>query len=82
MLYFGRVGSLWGLCVKVDSSWGEKVITARVKLCRYDPIARKSMVEYFRECSYIQLFLKYYKTAIVLPKFRYVLYKSAVVMPE
>jgi hypothetical protein len=27
MLYFGRVGSLWGLCTKVGSPWGEKVIT-------------------------------------------------------
>jgi hypothetical protein len=27
MLYFGRVGSLWGLCAKVGSSWGENVIT-------------------------------------------------------
>jgi hypothetical protein len=24
MLYFGRVGSLWGLCAKVGSSWGKK----------------------------------------------------------
>jgi len=29
MLYFGRVGSLWGLCAKVDSSWGENVITPK-----------------------------------------------------
>jgi hypothetical protein len=29
MLYFGRVGSLWGLCAKVGSSWGEKVITPK-----------------------------------------------------
>jgi hypothetical protein len=27
MLYFGQVGSLWELCAKVGSSWGEKVIT-------------------------------------------------------
>jgi hypothetical protein len=27
MLYFGRVGSLWGLCAKIGSSWGENVIT-------------------------------------------------------
>jgi hypothetical protein len=27
MLYFGRVGSLWGICTKVGSSWEEKVIT-------------------------------------------------------
>jgi len=27
MLYFGRIGSLWGLCAKVGSSWGEEVIT-------------------------------------------------------
>jgi hypothetical protein len=31
MLYFGRVGSLWGLCTKVGSSWGEKVITPKSK---------------------------------------------------
>jgi hypothetical protein len=27
MLYFGRVGSLWGLYAKVVSSWGKNVIT-------------------------------------------------------
>jgi hypothetical protein len=27
MHYFGRVGRLWGLCSKIGSSWGEKVIT-------------------------------------------------------
>jgi hypothetical protein len=27
MLYFGRVGSLLGLCAKVGSSWGEMIIT-------------------------------------------------------
>jgi len=32
MLYFGRVGSLWGLCAKIGSSWGEKVITPNKNL--------------------------------------------------
>jgi hypothetical protein len=27
MLYFGRVGSLWGLCAKIGNSWEENVIT-------------------------------------------------------
>jgi len=27
MLYFGRVGSLWGHCAFFGSSWGKKVIT-------------------------------------------------------
>jgi hypothetical protein len=29
MLYFDRVGSLWGLYAKVGSSWGKNVITPR-----------------------------------------------------
>jgi hypothetical protein len=27
MLYFGQVGSSWGVSAKVGSSWGEKLIT-------------------------------------------------------
>jgi len=31
MLYFGRVGSLWRICVKVGSLYRENVITPKVK---------------------------------------------------
>jgi hypothetical protein len=34
MLYFGRLGSLWGICTKVGSSWVKKVITPRIKEVR------------------------------------------------
>jgi hypothetical protein len=27
MLYFDRVGNLWGLYAKIGSSWGKKLIT-------------------------------------------------------
>jgi hypothetical protein len=31
MLYFGRIGSLWGHYAFFSSSWGEKVITPKKK---------------------------------------------------
>jgi len=31
IIYFDRVGSLWGLCAKVDCSWRKNVITPKYK---------------------------------------------------
>jgi len=32
MVYFGRIGSSWGIIAKVGSSWGENVITHKYNM--------------------------------------------------
>jgi hypothetical protein len=64
MLYFGRVGILWGLCAKVGSSWGEKVITVFFFFCKKNLVHAISNIEsinFFQ--SYIKLYFSHISVA-------------------
>jgi len=61
MLYFGRVGSLWGLCAKIDSSWGEKVITPIFFLTFSNNNQHQNISTFFHFLYHINNFLLLFK---------------------